>query len=186
MKTAATMKGLWATLNAKQQITSQADLEFLLCAYFGIEEDIFSSDLWCQLNEVECSQIAIDRFYDFCLNAVATNSSLSDAVLRMFDSVECPQTIPAIQRAREILYYKLVDVLNTRNQTAKKGITKKVKDNGCMGCMAFIITPIFAMFCPVALVGLIVGVFFLLKSAYGSIKLPRTPLPELKSALKRK
>lgn len=184
MQTAATMKGLWKTLNAERKITSKDTLIFLLCTYFEIDENVFSSDLWHQLNEGNCSRVIINQFCDFCLKTMKTNASLSDTVLQIFDSIEDPQTVPAIQSTRKMLYSKLINRLKARNQSAKKSIDRRTRV-GC-GCFFFLISLIAAPFFPWAIIVAIIATIVIIKQSLKQAKLEKLPLPVLEASLKSK
>ena len=178
------MKGLWETLNAKKKITSNTSFVFLLCTHFEIEEDVFQSDLWPQLDNNNCSRVTINQFCDFCLMAMEMNSSLSDTVLQIFDSVENPQTVAAIQATRKKLYASLVNMLNTRNETVKKRIFKN--SQATCGCLLLIVSLIIVPFFPPVLIITLIALIIFFMAGYRINRLGRLPMPELNAVLKHK
>ena len=180
-RTAAQMKGLWQTLNEKQKITSNDTFVSLLCNNFEIGEDVFASELWCQLSEVECSQVTIHQFCNFCFRAMMADPSVSDTVFQIFDSVENPQAISGIQQTRKKLYSELVNLLNARNQSAKKEIHQETCACSCL----FLIIPLIAalFFWPAIIIVLAIGI---IGYVYHSSKLKKMPIPKLKETLKNK
>ena len=120
------VKGLWHTLYDKEKIQDDVAFLFLLCDFFKIEDDIFSSEIWRGLDFAPSSKTLIHNFCSFCYDAWLRDSTLSDTIFQIFDSVENPKNVPAINKARKRLHTRIINVLKKRNQRVEQQIEKKI------------------------------------------------------------
>ncbi|MBO4231970.1 MAG: hypothetical protein J5862_01870 [Bacteroidales bacterium] len=173
------IKGLWYALTQKGKIKDAGIFHFLLCDFFKIEDDILSSKMWLCLHPIPPSEDVTHRFCGFCYEAWVRDSSLTDTVFQIFESVENPQTVPAILMAKKRVCAKLANLLNKRNRKIEQKIIDKYNSNimsaGAIICLSVII----GFFFPPAFFGIIPSVIIIITGEKEKERLKAMPMAEL-------
>lgn len=177
------LKGLRQALSEKGKIESRDDLDFLLCNYFGTEDDIFADGMWQTFAILQPSRTLINDFCLFCFGTMVSDASLNNTVLRIFESVEAPETVPAIQQARRYIHARLIQVLLLRNRRLDKMIIDKNKAAVGCGCAVTVLALIVGIFFPPVLIVSLIGLIVYLLTGFAMIKMKRVPVPELLKSL---
>lgn len=184
VQSAAEMKALRMTLLGKGKITSGDSFDFLLCSFFKIEDDIFSSEMWKELCCAPLSTTMINDFCGFCYEAKRSDPTLSETVFQIFDSVDNPQTVPAVQMAKKsYICTNLTRILDKRNRKIEQKIVDKY-NSGIQTAGAIILSSVIVgFFLTPAFFGIIPGVIIIIMEEKKKELLKTMPMSELTKIL---